>query len=277
MRWFLTIVLFFVASDLVSADNAKIEIITQKPQQGSMIIGRLIGDGVIRFEQKILPLTPQGFFVFGVGRDSPSSVWLSLDSNSTTKKIPITIQTRQWRVEKVNGLAKNKVNPKTKAELKRIAQESKLVKNVRIKSSQLVDFLKPFIMPARGRISGVYGSQRILNGEPKRPHFGLDIANRKGSVVVAPVDGVVLLVHQDMFYSGGTLIIDHGYGINTSYIHLNSIHVKVGQVVKQGQPVATIGATGRATGPHLDWRLNWFNTRLDPQLLVNKNLLVNKT
>ena len=125
-------------------------------------------------------------------------------------------------------------------------------------------------MPSKGRISGVYGSQRILNGEPKNPHFGLDIANKRGTPVLAPADGVVLLTHKDMFFSGGTIVLDHGFGITSSYIHLNSIDITEGEKVKQGQKIATIGSTGRSTGPHLDWRLNWFGQRLDPALLIKK-------
>ena len=127
-------------------------------------------------------------------------------------------------------------------------------------------------MPAEGRISGVFGSQRVLNGEPKRPHYGLDVANKVGTPVIAPVDGIVTLTHQDMFYSGGTLVIDHGHGISSTYIHLNSIDVEGRAESPTRQVIGTIGATGRATGPHLDWRLNWFNTRLDPYLLIDKNV-----
>src|SRR5690606_23736658 len=135
--------------------------------------------------------------------------------------------------------------------------------------SQRTDFLKPVVRPAEGRISGVYGSQRVLNGEPRQPHYGLDIAAPTGTPVKAPWPGRVLLAVPDMFYSGGTLIVDHGYGVTTTYIHLNSILVEVGQTVGQGDPIAEIGATGRVTGPHLDWRLNWYNERLDPALLYD--------
>jgi murein DD-endopeptidase MepM/ murein hydrolase activator NlpD len=126
----------------------------------------------------------------------------------------------------------------------------------------------PFIWPVTGRISGVYGSQRILNGKPKRPHYGVDIAAPTGTPVKAPADGVVSLVHNDMFYSGGTLIVDHGHGLSTTYMHLHKILVKKGQRVKQGDVIAQVGATGRVTGPHLHWGMNWFDTRLDPSLLV---------
>ncbi len=251
-----------------NAHASGIKILTTEPSQGSMIVGQLLVDGDVYFEQKQLKVSPGGIFVFGVGRDAASSVELLLKQKNSEVKFPINIRQREWQIERVDGLPPGKVNPKSEEVLARIRQEGGLVKSARSKETEYSFFQEDFILPAEGRISGVYGSQRILNGEPKRPHFGLDIANKTGQPVVAPASGIVSLVHKDMFYSGGTLIIDHGYGISSTYIHLNSISVKVGEMVKQGQEIATIGATGRATGPHLDWRLNWFNTRLDPQLLI---------
>lgn len=128
--------------------------------------------------------------------------------------------------------------------------------------------MQDFIWPAKGRLSGFYGSQRVLNGDPKRPHYGVDVAAPTGTEVVAPADGVVRLAHPDLFFSGGTIIIDHGFGVNSTFLHLSSVDVEVGEPVKQGDFIGRIGATGRATGPHLDWRINWLNHRLDPQLLV---------
>ena len=152
--------------------------------------------------------------------------------------------------------------------LLRIADEATQVRQARQKDSDLRHFAERFIWPVRGRISGVYGSQRIFNGEPRRPHFGLDIAAPTGTPVKAPAGGVVSLGHAGMFFSGKTLIIDHGHGLSSSFLHLDTILVKVGQTVRQGEPIATVGATGRVTGAHLDWRINWFAARLDPALLV---------
>ncbi|TQV77464.1 M23 family metallopeptidase [Aliikangiella marina] len=246
-----------------------IEIVTPNPQQGSMIIGKLIGEGDLSLGATPIEVDEQGYFVFGVGREAPSKIELTVTSEQQIEKFPIAIAQREWKIERVDGLPPSKVTPRAPAVLKRIAEESKQVRAARNLVSKLNHFREPFVMPAEGRISGVYGSQRILNGEPRRPHYGLDVANATGTPVVAAASGVVTLAHKDMFFSGGTLIIDHGRGISSTYIHLNSIDVKVGETVKQGQRVATIGATGRATGPHLDWRLNWFQTRLDPALLVD--------
>lgn len=245
-----------------------VQILTPEPQQGSMIIGKLIKGEEVYFNQHKLAKNAQGFFVFGVGRESPEQVQLVIEENNKKHFFPIKIKKRQWKIERVDGLPPAKVNPKSAATIARIKKEASLVRQAREQLSMADYFNKGFVLPAKGRISGVYGSQRVLNGEPKRPHYGLDIANKTGTPVVAAAAGKVTLAHKDMFYSGGTLIIDHGYGISSTYIHLNSIEVTLGEQVKQGQVVGSIGATGRATGPHLDWRLNWFQTRLDPQLLI---------
>jgi len=267
-----TILILFSYSVCFGSQAAQpvIQIFTEKPQQGSMIVGRMLVDGDIYFDDKKLPLTETGEFVFGVGRDTQHQVQLVIRSKEETIKYPLYIKKRQWKIEKVDGLPAEKVNPKSKETLDRIKQEGDKVRQARIGISAQNAFLMEFILPAKGRISGVYGSQRVLNGEPKRPHFGLDIANKVGTTVVAPADGVVTLVEKDLFYSGGTIIIDHGFGISTTYIHLNSVDVTLGQEIKQNDKIATIGSTGRATGSHLDWRLNWLSTRLDPQLLISK-------
>ncbi len=265
------LLIFSVAWFSGLANAVSIEILTSSPQQGSMILARVTGKAEVYFDDRKLIQTDKGIVVFGVGRDSPEEAIITLVSDGTTKKVPISIGQRKWKIERVNGLPPSKVSPRSPEVLARIKKEGAMVYHARDNESSLNYFTSNFIMPAQGRVSGVYGSQRILNGKPKRPHFGLDIANKVGSEVIAPADGIVTLAHSDMFYSGATLIIDHGFGISSTYIHLNSIKVKLGQKVTQGQQIATIGATGRATGPHLDWRLNWFQTRLDPQLLVNLN------
>lgn len=249
-----------------------VQIFTETPKQGSMIVGRMLVDGDVSFAGKKLPLTETGEFVFGVGRDAAQEVHLKITSDNVVSLFPIKISKRKWKIERVDGLPKNKVNPTSKETLVRIKREGRKVAEARKATSYQDAFLMQFISPAEGRISGVYGSQRVLNGEPKRPHFGLDIANKVGTKVVAPADGVVMLAEKDLFYSGGTIIIDHGYGISTTYLHLESLSVEVGQELKQNESIGTIGATGRATGPHLDWRLNWFNSRLDPQLLLENAL-----
>jgi murein DD-endopeptidase MepM/ murein hydrolase activator NlpD len=187
--------------------------------------------------------------------------------DGTQEQLNLDIVQREYKVDKVNGVASKYVSP-PESVLKRIRNDSAIVKQARAGLSFRTDFTNSVTKPAQGRTSGVYGSQRVFNGVPKRPHFGMDIAAKTGTKVIAPWSGKVMLAEPDLYYSGGTLIVDHGMGITTTYIHLSALHVKAGDVVEQGQLVAEIGATGRVTGPHLDWRLNWFNRRLDPQLLL---------
>jgi murein DD-endopeptidase MepM/ murein hydrolase activator NlpD len=254
----------------IHAGSSVIKILTKNPQQGSMILGQLLVDGDVYFNDQKLLLTKDKKFVFGVDRDVKQQVQLLIHSNNKTVKYPLNIAKRQWKVEKVDGLPPNKVNPRSEKTLTRIKKEGAKVSLARSKKTDALDFLSRFIMPAKGRISGVFGSQRVLNGQPKRPHFGLDIANKIGTSVIAPAAGKIILAEKNLFYSGGTIIIDHGFGINTTYLHLSQLDVKVGQLINQAEKIGEIGSTGRATGPHLDWRLNWLTTRLDPALLIEQ-------
>lgn len=240
--------------------------------QGALIVGKTQAGTELWLNDKVLRVSSNGDFVFGFGRDAKLTHKLSwkLPNQSNIESTEIVLKKRQYDIERIEGVANKYVNP-PKNVLERIRQDNKNVKSARSTDSNLRYFTQNFLMPAQGRISGVYGSQRIFNGVPKRPHFGIDIANKTGTPVIAPAGGVVTLVDEDMYYSGGTLIIDHGYGVSSTFIHLNKIHVKEGQTIEQGQLIADIGATGRVTGPHLDWRINWFNERLDPGLLVNLN------
>jgi murein DD-endopeptidase MepM/ murein hydrolase activator NlpD len=187
--------------------------------------------------------------------------------SGTVEKHPVSIEKRAYKIQRIDGLPPRKVSPSPEDQ-ERISKDRALVKKVRQTDDARTDFAQPFIWPVTGRISGVYGSQRILNGKPKWPHYGVDIAAPTGTPVKAPADGIVTMAHNDMFYSGGTLIVDHGHGLSTTYMHLHKILVKDGQGVKQGDVIAQVGATGRVTGPHLHWGMNWFDTRLDPSLLV---------
>jgi murein DD-endopeptidase MepM/ murein hydrolase activator NlpD len=164
-------------------------------------------------------------------------------------------------------LEQSKVTPDP-ANLARIKAEQDQVNATRVTPREAQDFLVPFIWPAKGPISGVYGSQRILNGEPRAPHYGLDIAAPEGSPIVAPAPGIVRLVAPDFFLTGGTVILDHGFGVQSAFIHMSRVDVKDGQVLQQGDLIGHVGKTGRATGPHLHWGMTWGTVRLDPQLWV---------
>jgi murein DD-endopeptidase MepM/ murein hydrolase activator NlpD len=237
--------------------------------QGSLLRGELPVNSLVKLNDSLIKVSANGDFVFGFGRDAKLSQRLSwkLPDSEIWQTHSITLSKRQYKEERIEGVAQKYVNP-PKAVLARIRQDNRDIANARAYDSELLFFTQDFILPAQGRISGVYGSRRVFNGEPKRPHFGLDIANKTGTPVIAPVSGIVRLAHNDMYYSGGTLIIDHGFGVSSTFIHLSRLHVKEGDEVIQGELIAEIGATGRVTGPHLDWRINWFKERLDPALLV---------
>lgn len=236
--------------------------------QGGLVIAELAGVQSARLNDKELAISPEGKFVFGFGRDAETEHTLSwVDQGGKAHSKTLMITTRDYDIDRITGVEKKYVSP-PKDVLARIRKEGAQVSAARSKLSTLSYFDDPVYRPAKGRISGVYGSQRYFNGQPRRPHFGLDIANKTGTPVLAPVAGKVVFANPDLYYSGGTLILDHGYGITSTYIHLNKLHVEEGQIVELGDHIADIGATGRVTGPHLDWRFNWFNERLDPQLIM---------
>lgn len=236
--------------------------------QGGLVVGTVNGDSSVSLNGETLKVSKAGQFVFGFGRDAKLTHTLSwVDKNGKAQQKVLSITKREYDIDKITGVAKKYVSP-PKEVSERITRDAIAVKKARKVDSELTYFLDPVYKPAQGRISGVYGSQRYFNGEPRRPHFGLDIANKTGSPVYAPVSGAVVFADSDLYYSGGTLILDHGHGVTSTYIHLSKLDVKVGDMVTRGDKVAEIGATGRVTGPHLDWRFNWKNERLDPGLMM---------
>ncbi len=165
------------------------------------------------------------------------------------------------------ALKKKMVTP-PKSFWDRIKKENKVIKEVRSLDSNLDFIFQKFDWPTRGIISGVFGSQRILNGKPKRPHYGVDIAAPEGTDILAPTEAIVRMAEKDLYYTGGTVMLDHGHGVTSIYSHLSSINVKVGDKINKDQKIGEVGSTGRSTGPHLDWRINWFSERLDPALFI---------
>ena len=237
--------------------------------QGGLLRGRVPPGSIVEFEGEPVRVSEGGWFLAGFGRDAPPEAELVvvLPDGRHERQI-LAVERREYRIQRIDGLPPGKVTPRSEEDLARIRAEVRMVKQARSIDDPRTDFLGGFRWPTKGRISGVYGSQRILNGEPRRPHFGIDIAAPAGTEVVAPADGVVTLLHPDMFFSGGTMIVDHGHGLSSSFLHLSRILVETGERVAQGQPIAEVGSTGRSTGPHLDWRINLFDRRLDPALLV---------
>ena len=232
--------------------------------QGHFIIGKTEPDSKVKIGKKQVKVSKDGYFAFGLARDRKYDVVITIEKNGVKEKITKRVQKRKYNIQKIDGLEEKKVTPPEEV-YERIKKENKLIAKARAIDSDLDFFKDKFMIPVDDAIiTGVYGSQRILNGKPKWPHYGLDFAQKEGTPVKAMLDGTVTLAKPDLYYSGGTLIFDHGHGISTLYMHMQKILVDKGQKVKQGDIIGTVGSTGRATGPHLDIRLNWFDTRLDP-------------
>jgi murein DD-endopeptidase MepM/ murein hydrolase activator NlpD len=238
--------------------------------QGGLVKGKVIPNKEIKFENRILRKDSNGNFVIGFGRDYKKNAYfeLKIDDKKWLKK-SFKIKKRVYNTQIINGLQKKMVTP-PKSFYDRIKRENKSIKLIRNLNSEINYVFQEFIWPNKGIISGVFGSQRILNGKPRRPHYGVDIAAKNGSPVLSPTDSIVRMAENDLYFTGGTIMLDHGHGVISVYSHLSKIKVKVGDKVFKGQHIAEVGSTGRSTGPHLDWRVNWFNQRLDPALLINE-------
>ena len=233
--------------------------------QGHFIIGKTEPYSKIKIDKKQIKVSKEGYFAFGLDRDRKYDVIITIEKKGIKKKIIKKVQKRNYKIQRIDGLEEKKVTP-PKEVYERIKKENKLIAKARNINSDLDFFKGGLIVPVEDAIiTGVYGSQRILNGKPKWPHYGIDFAQKKGTPIKAMLDGIATLVENDLYYTGGTLIFDHGHGISTLYMHMEKIFVKLGQKVNQGEIIGTVGSTGRSTGPHLDVRLNWFQTRLDPQ------------
>jgi len=233
--------------------------------QGHYIIGKTSPGAKILIDKKKVKVSRDGYFAFGIGKDRKFDIVITENEKKIVKKI----QKRKYKIQRIDGLPKKKVTPPEEF-YERIKKENQLIGKAREINSDLPFFKEKFIIPVDdATITGVYGSQRILNGIPKWPHYGLDFAQKAGTPIKSMNNGIVTLAEEDLFYTGATLIFDHGHGVSTLYMHMDKIFVKVGDHVKKGEVVGTVGSSGRATGPHLDIRLNWFGERLDPKSILN--------
>jgi murein DD-endopeptidase MepM/ murein hydrolase activator NlpD len=236
--------------------------------QGALLRGRADPAASISLDGKPIRLSPAGNFAFGFAYDRKEPALLSVRlPGAAPMEQALTPEPRDYRIQRIDGLPEKFVDP-PKEVLDRIARETALVDAARARDTEASWFSDAFMWPVKGPLTGVYGSQRILNGVPKRPHFGLDIAAGEGKPIVAPVGAIVALAEPDLYFTGGTVILDHGHGVSSSYLHMSRIDVKPGDTVRQGEVIGAIGKTGRATGPHLCLRLNWFQVRLDPALVL---------
>jgi len=238
--------------------------------QGALIRGRTDPAANVTLDGRKLSLTKGGDFVFGVAydRETPAQLKIALAEGALEEKV-IDLVKRTYSVQNINGLPEKFVEP-PKSVLARIERDNKLIGAARARDTDEAWFADEFDWPVKGPVTGVYGSQRVLNGVPKRPHFGVDIAAPEGRPIKAPVGAIVAMAEEDLYYTGGTMILDHGHGVSTSYLHMSRLDAKVGDRVAKGDVIGLVGKTGRATGPHLCWRLNWFAERLDAALVVPK-------
>lgn len=246
--------------------------------EGGLIWGKVRTGEEVRLDGVKLDILPDGTFVAGFHRDAAAASVLAVTQFSAKGELAPTIcerqllvQQRDYNIQRIEGVPQRTVTPPPE-QLERIRRERALVRAAKAQRianpAWLMQIDGGFRWPVEGRISGVYGSQRVYNGTPGTPHYGVDVAVPTGTPVLAPAAGKVTLAEADLFYSGGTVIVDHGYGLSSSFLHLSAVEVVVGDLVQIGDRLGQVGATGRATGPHLDWRMSWRDRRVDPQLLV---------
>jgi len=259
--------ILLIIAILFSTNSFAIEF-TGKFVQGHFILGQTESGSQIFIGNKEIKVSKDGYFVFGIDRNRKFDILITKINNGKKEKITKKVFKRKYKIQKIDGLPENKVTP-PESVYKRIKKENNAIGEARAINSDLNYFKNKFIMPVEGIITGVYGSQRILNGKPKWPHYGIDIAAKQGTHIISSGNGIVTMAEDDLYYTGGTIIMDHGHGISTIYSHLENVLVSVGDKINQGDTIGTVGSTGRSTGPHLDFRINWFQTRLDPMSVLN--------
>ncbi|KHL57941.1 peptidase M23, partial [Xanthomonas cannabis pv. cannabis] len=257
-------------ADAQSATAATDVVFPQSASQGALLIGKVPAGSKVQYAGRTLRVSGYGSVVFGIGRDATGPLQVQITPpGGSTQTVSIAVTPRDWPIERVNGVPPKTVNPPP-AIAERIKREQAQVTAARDRDDARTDFAQPFIWPVQGRISGRFGNARVYNGQPGAGHSGMDIAVPTGTPVKAPAAGVVTFAAPDLYLTGGTVLLDHGFGVSSNFLHLSRIDVKVGDRVEQGQVIAAVGATGRATGPHLHWGMNWFDVRIDPLLVLER-------
>ena len=264
MKIFNIVIFYLIFLSSLSATEFK-----GKFEQGSFILGKTEPNSTVKVDNKKIRVSKDGFFAFGLGRDRKNDVVIKVSKDEKSEIFTKKIYKRKYKIQRIDGLPSKQVTPPPEV-FSRIKKDNILIGEARSLNSEYDYFKNKFIYPIdKYIITGIYGSQRILNGKPRRPHYGIDFHAPEGTPVKAMMDGEVTLAEKDMYFTGGTIIFDHGHGVSTLYMHMKDIKVKIGQKVKQGQIVGTLGQSGRATGPHLDVRLNWFDVKLDPKSILD--------
>ncbi len=266
--WHAALPALLLVAGIAAASDRRTEL-PERVSQGDLVIGTTAPGSTVEYAGRTLRVDADGRFVFGVGRDEtgPLSVKITWPDGAT-EWINTPVDPREWKIERIQGVPQSTVTPPP-AIAARIAREQAEVVAARTRDDDRSDFAHGFRWPATGRISGVYGSQRVYNGTPKSPHSGLDVAAAQGTPIRAPAAGIVTFAKPDLYLTGGTVLLDHGHGVSSNFLHLSRIDVVVGQRVEAGATLGLVGATGRATGPHMHWGMNWFDVRIDPQALLD--------
>ena len=237
--------------------------------QGGRVIGRTAPGSEVMLDGRRLEVDDEGRFLFGFGRDAdPEAELVVRHAGGPLVRRTLDIAERTFDVQRIDGLPPRQVTPRTPEELERIRRDGQAISAARARSTIAASAFQDPRWPVDGPITGVFGSQRILNGEPRSPHKGVDVGAPRGTPVGAMADGVVSLAERDLYFTGHTVMIDHGHGLHSIYAHLDSIAVAPGESVAAGQTVGRVGSTGRATGPHLHFGIYWYQEALDPELLV---------
>ena len=235
--------------------------------EGGLIIARTAAGNVVTLDDAVIPAPADGLFIIGFHRDSDQPITIKImQPDGTSQFTVLTPEQRDYDIQRIEGLQKDMVTPPDSV-IARIKSDRAAVAAARQKTAATGDFWHGIDWPVTGRISGVFGSQRILNGNPRQPHYGIDIAAPRGTPIQAPASGLVTLV-KDLYFSGWTVIINHGLGLNSSFLHLDQVSINIGDSVSRGDNIGTVGSTGRSTGPHLDWRLDWQGRRIDASLVA---------
>ena len=238
--------------------------------QGAMVLGKVPPGSRVEYAGRTLRTTGYGTVVFGIGREEAGPVTVTVvRPDGSRSEASIAVSARDWPVQRVDGVPPKTVDPPPEI-AERIRREQAQVVAARARDDDRADFAQRFAWPLQGRVSGRFGNQRVYNGKPGSPHSGMDIAAPTGTAVRAPAAGVVTFAAPDLYLTGGTVLLDHGFGISSNFLHLSRIDVKVGDRIAQGQTIGAVGATGRATGPHLHWGMNWFDVRIDPLLVLER-------
>jgi len=247
--------------------NTRVEL-TGEAVQGGIIIGATEPGTKVILNGEPLMVSERGNFLFAFDRDHKGTAHLDVEyPDDERESLSIDVATREYDVQRIEGVASKYVSPSAE-QLAQIARDRELKRTARPTDTAHDWFAEDFIWPVKGTITGTFGLQRYFNGEPRRPHYGVDVAAPTGTPVAAPAPGIVRLAEPELYFEGGAIFLDHGHGMISVMMHLSRVDVEVGQQVAQGDIIGAVGATGRVTGPHLDWRMYWRRAHVDPALLV---------